>query len=419
MSPDGWLSLPCMRSFGPLTGIEVLRTRVEGSVVVIECIVSINLTALTIEQVLGKRQKIVRDMIEQLRRGAQRDAEVSEAWKLLRDADSRCQAVDHFLKDTLAPLGEHEATHYNQNGPLRDAIQEAVALAENIVGWPEGLSALAARLGTGTEALLRAPPAEVRMPRTGGSLAFGTLSRIEADGLCCLAWHAATKGTPLSINLEGVKACQLTLAVACLALGPSVTSFSLKGTNLTAHGGNAVALDRLCALLQGGHTPRLVTLDLAGNQLGPADVGKLSTALAGHGSLTECNVRGNKLDIKSAKMLAKIGLEKGMMLFGIKRDQKEADFQGQRLGPADAILVASDLAKCSLAKISLAKNKLGEEGTQSICDALKGNTSLTELDLSGGDTLSLFSTGPNIGGAAGAKHVADLLRANESLTKLS
>ena len=107
------------------------------------------------------------------------------------------------------------------------------------------------------------------------------------------------------------------------------------------------------------------------------------------------------------------------MLFGIKRDQKEADFQAQRLGPADAILVASDLAKCSLAKISLAKNKLGEEGTQSICDALKGNTSLTELDLSGGDTISLFSTGPNIGGAAGAKHVADLLRANESLTKLS
>ena len=241
-----------MRSFGPLTGIEVLRTRVEGSVVVIECIVSINLTALTIEQVLGKRQKIVRDMIEQLRRGAQRDAEMS-SWELLRDADGRCPAVDHFLKDTLAPLGEHEATHYNQNGPLRDAIQEAVALAENVVGWPVGLSALAARLGMGTEALLRAPPAEVRMPRTGGSLAFGTLSRIEADGLCCLAWHAATKGTPLSINLEGVKASPETLAVACWALCPSVTSLSFKETRLTAEGANTVALERLCGLLRVGH----------------------------------------------------------------------------------------------------------------------------------------------------------------------
>ena len=32
------------------TGIEVLRTRIEGSVVVIECAFSINLSALTLEQ---------------------------------------------------------------------------------------------------------------------------------------------------------------------------------------------------------------------------------------------------------------------------------------------------------------------------------------------------------------------------------
>ena len=37
--------------FGPLTGIEVLSTRIDGSVVVIECDFSINLTALTLEQV--------------------------------------------------------------------------------------------------------------------------------------------------------------------------------------------------------------------------------------------------------------------------------------------------------------------------------------------------------------------------------
>ena len=36
--------------FGPLTGIEVQRTRIDGSVVVIECAFSVNLTALTLEQ---------------------------------------------------------------------------------------------------------------------------------------------------------------------------------------------------------------------------------------------------------------------------------------------------------------------------------------------------------------------------------
>ena len=38
--------------FGPLTGLEVLGKRVEGSVVVIECAFSVNLSALTLDQVL-------------------------------------------------------------------------------------------------------------------------------------------------------------------------------------------------------------------------------------------------------------------------------------------------------------------------------------------------------------------------------
>ena len=37
--------------FGPLTGIEVLNVRVDGSVIIIECAFSINLTALTLDQV--------------------------------------------------------------------------------------------------------------------------------------------------------------------------------------------------------------------------------------------------------------------------------------------------------------------------------------------------------------------------------
>ena len=36
--------------FGPLTGLEVLGKRVEGSMVVIECAFSVNLMSLTLEQ---------------------------------------------------------------------------------------------------------------------------------------------------------------------------------------------------------------------------------------------------------------------------------------------------------------------------------------------------------------------------------
>jgi hypothetical protein len=64
----------------------------------------------------------------------------------------------------------------------------------------------------------------------------------------------------------------------------------------------------------------------------------------------------------------------------------------------------------ALTKLSLAWNELGEEGTKAICEALKQNKTLKELDLSGRD---------NIGGEAGAKHVADMLGVNGGLTKLS
>jgi hypothetical protein len=52
--------------FAPLTGIEVLRTRVEGRTLVIEARLSVNLNALTIEQVISKRKKLVLDMSDSL-----------------------------------------------------------------------------------------------------------------------------------------------------------------------------------------------------------------------------------------------------------------------------------------------------------------------------------------------------------------
>ena len=52
-----------------------------------------------------------------------------------------------------------------------------------------------------------------------------------------------------------------------------------------------------------------------------------------------------------------------------------------------------------------------EEGTKAICEALEQNTTLKELDISGGYD-------GNIGGSAGAKHVAKMLGVNGALTKI-
>eukprot|EP00908_Phaeocystis_cordata_P025669 Transcript_8129.p1 GENE.Transcript_8129~~Transcript_8129.p1 ORF type:complete len:593 (-),score=113.69 Transcript_8129:110-1783(-) len=52
--------------FGPLTGIEVLSTRIDDSVVIIECAFNVNLTTLTIEKVLNKRHRLLEDMSQNI-----------------------------------------------------------------------------------------------------------------------------------------------------------------------------------------------------------------------------------------------------------------------------------------------------------------------------------------------------------------
>ena len=98
--------------------------------------------------------------------------------------------------------------------------------------------------------------------------------------------------------------------------------------------------------------------------------------------LKSCNLLKNRFDVESAKKLAKMGAEKGIMLSGMTRDQKVADFPGQSLQPADAILITSDLQFMAvLTELSLWDNKIGPEGAIAIAEALKVNAVLTKLDI--------------------------------------
>jgi hypothetical protein len=59
----------------------------------------------------------------------------------------------------------------------------------------------------------------------------------------------------------------------------------------------------------------------------------------------------------------------------------------------------------------------GGRHTKFLCDALVGNNTLKELDLSG--HTSFGGTGSNIGGTAGAKHVANMLFVQRRMTSLN
>jgi len=90
------------------------------------------------------------------------------------------------------------------------------------------------------------------------------------------------------------------------------------------------------------------------------------------------------------------------------------DLSGKNLGVASAVVIASLISvNGGLTKLSIAKNKLGHEGTKTICEALEQNKTLKELDISG----EMFGKS-NIGGTAGVKHVAKMLGVNGGLTSL-
>ncbi|KOO33894.1 hypothetical protein Ctob_008046 [Chrysochromulina tobinii] len=104
----------------------------------------------------------------------------------------------------------------------------------------------------------------------------------------------------------------------------------------------------------------LTSVDLRANSIGDDGAKAIAEALKVNAVLKNCNLLKNRLDVESATMLAKIGRERGIMLSGMKRDQREVSFFKEGLQPADAILIGSDLQSMAVLKnCNLLKNNLG------------------------------------------------------------
>jgi len=238
------------------------------------------------------------------------------------------------------------------------------------------------------------------------------------------------KGTPramteLNLCYEGLQGPVAMLISYLIPSMGALTRIDVRNNNIAGDGAEQLAATVLGNLkiemfneipIKEMRADSLTELDLKEKHFGVEGGMVVAGLIPVMGALTVANLLRNELDAESAKMLAEVAKQKGISLCGIQRDQTTADFSSQNykdLKPPDAILLASDLSQAvvtgGLTKISLARNKLGEEGTKAICEALKQNKTLKELKLSG-------YMGSNIGGAAGAKHVADMLGVNGELT---
>ena len=132
----------------------------------------------------------------------------------------------------------------------------------------------------------------------------------------------------------------------------------------------------------------VLQLDLSGNELcglsyyndgdgtyTAEGITAIADALRVNGALTVIDLRYNKLDAESAKLLAEVAKQKGISLCGIRRDQTTADFSDQDLNPPDAILLASDLSQAvvtgALTATNLLGNKLDAESAKMLAEVAK------------------------------------------------
>ena len=419
--------------WAPLTGLEVQRSRVEGHVLIIEARPTINLNALTLEQVVSKRRKIVRDMADQLVLRATSVAAREATWAELRDARPQLSLqVASCLRSALDELSGREPEHFNDDERLGESIRRAVDSATGVGGWAAGIRAV--------------------VPATAGGTLDGLLSQKT------VSWSYLSSGKRLGVHAGQAAGC-------LLALSPRIGNLDLYDADLT---------DKAVIALSDGlrANTSLLSLRLGRNPIGAAGAAALASAVSEHGTLAvlllngcqigeeggaaiatllEQQVRAGRLKLTNLNLLANaIGADAAARLVavftkqpqlqslcGVERDQSELELLRKGLDSSDARLLAHDVRRNrSVQRLNLFKNNLGPDGAAALATALEeGQSGLTSLDLSlnkigtrGGEalaralgansTLITLNLANNELGADTASHLATALEHNTALRAL-
>ena len=103
-------------------------TSVEGAVLVVDVKLSVNLASLTIEQVIGKRKKLVRDAAE----GARIEARTAMLAKGSAEDASAAEESVRLATDRL--LDMHGAEWFNDDANLSWAVDRVVKIKAAVLG---------------------------------------------------------------------------------------------------------------------------------------------------------------------------------------------------------------------------------------------------------------------------------------------
>ena len=128
--------------FPPLTGLEVQYTRVEETVLVVGVRTSVNLNSLTIEQVIGKRQRLLIDMARSMSLEVSDELRRSPEWQPY-DAEIRLRAAWTEMQVERHLATEHPAGWFNDDNNFSEVMRVALGVKQRMItkGRPASLLA--------------------------------------------------------------------------------------------------------------------------------------------------------------------------------------------------------------------------------------------------------------------------------------
>ncbi|EOD35777.1 hypothetical protein EMIHUDRAFT_467364 [Emiliania huxleyi CCMP1516] len=421
----------------PLMGLQVRSTGVEGSTIVIQSSFSINMASLTLEQVAGKRKKLLTDMGAQMaaevRRGVAGEA-AEEASQLVRVhlGLERCADAGAADERLEAPLGD-EAEAYNNDLRFQAAVGDALKVKRAAVLAATmqhgGGSGLAAAMDTvlplqasgvdltgfplGTTGWIKASEVEGESKEVGAKVIYqgremvvstgvtrdsedeedGKLKLVD-DGMVgtVVAWMESEPSALTSLTLDWGKVCGRVREALLGAVRKTHTLVALSVGEIKAMPLNPLQLNGREAV---------PSLELSSKFLGPASAAVVAAGVSVNGVLTYLSLRGNGIGDEGAKALAS-ALRVNAVLTNL-------NLHGNSIGAEGAKAIGEALAVNGVLKyLNLWGNSIGDTGATAIADALRGNGVLTDLNL-----------GHNQIRNGGAAAIVEALRVNGVLKTLN
>ena len=390
--------------FSPLLGVEVLGTAVEGGVLVVQIRLTVNVTALTLEQQLSKRRRLVQQMCDNITlelrselstkewegMAALREQKATDDDELVDKALLAFAGADHSHLGEADALDGHthaEATlaaelvkaaseppqYYNDDQAWGDAIARAVSSVQQVRMWPGALRRLGAAVGLDPAGLMHAKQLVINFKEFGLAEAevLELLMRVSPalhgltlhdGGMGSSAVHEPTKWAACVAALaRGVSAAEhlATLNLRHFALngeaGAAMAGALRKHRSLTAirlvkNGLEEATLDAAFGAGGGGGSLRLRALTVQDNPMPDAEMQQVASLIASSASLTSLGV-----------VNCKVGKAAGMAM-------------------AQAVRASTDL-DLPLSHLQLNGNQLDAEVGRELCEALRGNCRLTELNV--------------------------------------